>query len=395
MGTGMVASRDLEEEDRILTIPRSLWITRKLRRTRYKAVHDWAHEKGLFSHSMARLALLLLLEHQDPDSFFRPYFDALGDPTLPTTLTPSELAEVQDPKLAGWIREQADTLAQDCVRLATRLPARFPDLVGPDTVREDRWHWAYGHAVQRTFTVDHEGDEVWVMLPGMDLCNHASDMRNGYYVDDDAWHLEATDPVERGAPITINYGSNKNSADFLLYYGFVPEGNANDRVHLQLELDTEDPDHAEKLAAIDVLGLDTECHVGADGLIPTSFLNALVLWSLDHETFAAGGKDFRSPAFDAPACLHLARALETVLSAYPTSISADEQALRQASFGDWRRALIQYRIGYKRLLRDAAAALRQHANRRVVGIAERTERRADEDRARYALLDVSVPVGGP
>ncbi len=395
MGTGLIASRNLAEEDTILSIPRELWFTRKSKHVRYAHVLAWAQGQGLFSHGMARLALLVLLERQDPMSFFRPYLDALPDPTLPVALTPAEAAELQDPVLGRWIQEQGETINTDCARLQEALRARFPELIQADTIREETWRWAYGHAVQRTFTVDLEGEEVWVMLPGMDLCNHTSGMRNGYFVDDDGWYLEATDAIPLGSPVTINYGSKKNSADFLLYYGFVPEANVNDRVHLQLELDRADPDHADKQAALEVLGLDTNCYVGADGIIPTSFLNAVVLWSLDHETFAAGNQDFQSPTFDAPAYLHLARTLETRLAAFETTFVADREQLQQVDFGGWRRHLILYRLAYKQLLRDAAAAMRRHANRRVAGAAARTERGTDEERARYALFDVPVAVGGP
>jgi hypothetical protein len=393
MGTGLVASRDLAVDDTVLSIPRNLWFTRKSRHVRYAPVLTYALEKELFSHSMARLALLLLLERQDPKSFFRPYLDALPDPTLPVTLTPAEQAELQEPQLGEWIEEQGTTVRTDCTRLREALPARFPESIRADTITPETWLWAYGHAVQRTFSVDLEGEEVWVLLPGMDLCNHASSPQTGYFVDDAGWQLEATEAIPAGAPVTISYGPTKNSADFFLYYGFVPEDNPNDRVRLQLRLDPADRDHADKQAAVEVLGLDTECYVAEDGVIPTSFLNAVVLWSLDHETFATGGKDFQSPEFDAPAYLHLARTLEGRLSEFATTLAADEQQLEHVGFAGWRRHLILYRIAYKRLLRDAAAAMRRHANRRVVGVATRAQRLADEDTARYALFDVPVPVG--
>ncbi len=394
MGTGLVASRDLREDETILFVPRACWLTRKTKQTRFEPLLTWAQDEGLFSHSMSRLALLVLLERYNPSSFFAPYLSALSPPTLPVSLSESEEAELQDPLLGTWIREQGKTVDEEWRRLSSALPHRFPDIVTPGVIDASSWHWAYGHVVQRTFTVDVDDEEVWVLVPGMDLCNHDSTSRNAYFAEEDGWHLETTRALGAGEPITIHYGKEKNSADFFLYYGFVPPDNVNDRVSLRLELDATDPNRDEKRDALELLGLTDKCRVGADGVLPTAFLNAALLWGLAGDEFRAEETDWRQPGFESRTLDRLAAVLEERLARFPTTLDEDGALSSSAPAEEWSRALVSYRIAYKRVLHGAADAIRTRAAGIRDGTIESCLHVPVDPEASYGLVDVTVRVGG-
>ncbi|MDJ0976065.1 MAG: SET domain-containing protein-lysine N-methyltransferase [Planctomycetota bacterium] len=394
MGVGLIASHDLAVGDVILSIPPALWMTRKSKHTRFGPVIAFAEAEQLFSHTMSRLALLLLLERAMPDSFFAPYLASLDTPSMPFDVAPDGPASPQSADLVAWVQEQARTTVEECLRLGAMLPAKFPDLVPPDAFHLESWRWAYGHAVQRSFSVDIDEEEVWVMVPGMDLCNHSSTVRNGYYAEEHGWQLEATRAWRKGEQIHIHYGPEKTSADFFLYYGFVPEPNPNDRVTLELVLDSSDPCHAEKTAALDVLGLSSSCRVGPDGVLPPAFRNAAVLWSLDASAFRADRLDFSDPRYEAAALERVAGAIDAHIDALPTTLADDEEALAGSELAYDLWPIVAYRVAFKRVLEGARVGLRQHVGRLRAGHAVPNDPQPGEAEGTHALVTVKVPVGG-
>ncbi len=380
MGTGLLAAHDLMPEDEILFVPRDLWVTRKTAHTVHRDAVEETHADGLFAHGMGRLALLVALERETPESFFRTYLDALDEPTVPYDLTPEERAAIQGLPLAAWIDEQRAELDEECARLQARVPVL--DVAA--------WRWAFGHVMQRTFTVDVEDEEVWVLVPGMDLCNHDQEPNARFFAEEDGWYLEAARPVAEGEQITIRYGRAKTSTDLLLYYGFVTPDNAFDRVHLELRLRPDDPDEAEKLAAVQLLGLETDTLVGPDGRVPSTFLHTAIVWGMDSEAFRAAEPDVRSPDRAARALGRMASAIEHALDAFPTTIEQDEAALANAPASGWLRTFIAYRLNAKCVHRTAAKAIRE----RVMYIQSQGWRPeeivADDPDGRYGLATVRI-----
>ena len=95
----------------------------------------------------------------------------------------------------AWIDEQTAESSTESTGLRAWLAERQPDAPRPSNAA---WAWALGHVMQRTFSVDHEGDEVWVLVPGMDLCNHADDPNAQYYAEE-VEELGAETSAETGA----------------------------------------------------------------------------------------------------------------------------------------------------------------------------------------------------
>ncbi len=385
---GLVATRPIEPDASVVIIPSSIWFTRKTPHTRHRPIVDAAQVLPLFSHSMSRLALLLALEHRDPDSFYRPYLDALGAPTVPYELTASERDALQGLPPADWIDEQRALADTECAALSRYLQ----ESADSAALEPALWRWAYGHVMQRTFSVDIDEEEVWVMIPGVDLCNHADEPNTEFFAEEEGWTLASTRAIEAGEQISIRYGRVKTSADLLLEYGFVTPDNPHDRFRLELQLADDDPDHAEKLAAIGLLGLRTDALVGPDGSVPSAFLHAAILWSLDSETFRSPAPDVTAAARAIAALERVADAISNALACSPTTIEQDDESLRVASLSGWHGAFTLYRLNAKRLMSASASAIRQ----RIVDIETHGWRPTDvvEDApdGRDAVATVVVPL---
>jgi hypothetical protein len=394
MGLGLAARTPLTPDDEILFVPREVWLSRKAARTAHGPVLADLDGRSVFSHGMSRLALLVALERETPDSFFRDYLGRLPEPTVPYALTPAERASIQGLSIGKWIDEQLATAEDECARLREELSARWPDLAPAHRLTPERWRWACGHVMLRTFTVDIEDEEVWVLVPGMDLCNHADEPNAAFYAEEDGWLLEASRPIAAGEQITIRYGRAKTSADLLLYYGFVTPDNANDRLHLKLELPEDDPDRTDKRKAAEVLGLKSDALIGSDAAVPSAFLHTAILWGLDRGAFGAERPDVTSPTLAIAALDRVASAIEDALAAFPTSLESDLDELGRATGEGWVPALTRYRANVKRLHRDAARSVR----RRMDDIRARGWRPSDavevDPDGRYGLSTVRVRASG-
>lgn len=62
-----------------------------------------------------------------------------------------------------------------------------------------------------------------VLAPVIDLCNHSSKSNAKWSFSEDAMQLYLDKDIDENEEVTINYGSEKGSAEFLFSYGFLPE----------------------------------------------------------------------------------------------------------------------------------------------------------------------------
>lgn len=366
-GIGLVATRVLEQGEEILFVPRQLWLTRKTRHASCGPLIELAHERGLFAHTMGRLAFLLALESLDPNAFFRPYFDALREPTLPFALADDERAALQGLRFAAWVDTQGRELEEEWSKLSALLHEAAPGSPLAAGFTRDVYAWAYGHVIERSFTVDHEGDEVWVMVPGMDLCNHVSGAPKSYYTQPEGWILESGRHLADGEPICISYGDDKTSRHFLLYYGFIFEGNPNDTLTMRVDVPTDTELDAARSALIEGLGLVTRCRVDPQTEVPRVFLNALLIASMDDASFAdAASPDGSPPDWSDP--VHTRRALELIeatlqarLDALPTTLDDDRELLASGSLPEGLDRYVRYRVVCKTLLAGVRDRVRAQA----------------------------------
>jgi hypothetical protein len=281
--------------------------------------------------------------------------------------TAEELAELQD----------GATLREAALMRGALAAARA---AAPPGAEASRVAWALSLVHSRSF-LDGPHQHLWV--PGIDLCNHArapSAAVRTVHSPDACQGAAAAEEVAPPAPrapsrlelvagpeglaageeVTISYGAWPNDV-LLLFFGFVEEGNPHDTVELFADL--------EELADF-CCALAAERGGGESCLEPSALLAALEgeLGGGDWARLAAaaGGLDARLAAA-AGAAARLAGGLDpaealrrrcaTALAAAPTSLAQDEALLERGSLGGALETAVRYRLGKKRILRDALAQL--------------------------------------
>lgn len=274
-GRGLVATEDLGPGEVALSVPRDIALVEP--------------DLGEANHWAGRMALRILDAQNDM------YMRAL--PAPPPT-----------PARGDWPDEILRAL-DDCMLEAEidaayfwrhEQWARYADTVGDQRAFLD----ALDLVCSRTIRI---GEEL-LLVPWLDLANHASCLQGGgYYACDGSTGniclITGARPIRQGDEIRLDYGARPNF-HFLLYYGFVPDRNPADST-----------------------------------LLPHS--RRTVSWSdLGHV----------DPS--------LRKECQTFLARAPTTLAADIAMLNQPSRGlDPRlRLALQYRLARKTLISAAAGA---------------------------------------
>ena len=270
MGWGLVASRDVKRDERLVLLPEKLQLTygfhdRDATPAWLAALIEQVPE-DLWS---ARLGLALLRERAlGPRSLFVPYVNLLPavHRGLPAFFRPEAVAAMQYPPAVEQVKRRgrflvsfaagplsagardrpaserdggATTSPSDAASSTDALPFSGLD------VSADALGWATACASSRAFRVagpDHPPS----MLPLIDVANHSFEPTAtvrpafGEGVGRGAVELAARRDVSAGEPVTLDYGALTND-HFLLDYGFVPTtesggGNPHDVAALRWDL---------------------------------------------------------------------------------------------------------------------------------------------------------------
>lgn len=204
------------------------------------------------AHGGANL-LSMYLQNDQQRQMWAPYLDTL--PTLesaqfdgtPDFFHDDEVELLEFPRLVRQVRERKEQISKlssekgiDMAELqfATWLVASRAFSISISVEQDDEMP-KYDERGQ-VITKGGEGKKLRVMVPFIDMANHASDQPNAKLTlidpeKDEAWFaLEATRPIAAGKEIVIAYGSQvESSSELLLNYGFVPDSNKVDEFMLE------------------------------------------------------------------------------------------------------------------------------------------------------------------
>ncbi len=139
-------------------------------------------------------------------------------------------------------------------------------------------------------------------------------------------------------------------------------------------------------------GLRDECVVGADGVLPTSFLDGAILCGLDHEAFHDDGWSWEDPVHEPRTLDALAAGVRTQADALPTSLAEDGALLAGSTLQDFDRAIVAYRHAFKALLASAADGMERQAAELRAGTREPQAVVPDADESGvYEMVSVDLP----
>ncbi|XP_005090792.1 actin-histidine N-methyltransferase [Aplysia californica] len=376
VGHGLKATRDLKEAEKLLQIPRKLMFT--VDSAKQTALGPLiAEDKILQVMPNVILALHLLNEKLNPQSFWKPYIDILPTQySTPLYWGPDDLQLLKGSPVQGDAISQYRNIARQYAyfyRLLQKNPAASKLLL-KDNFTFENYRWAVSSVMTRQNQIPaRDGSRATLgLIPLWDMCNHT----NGIYTSDynaeaDACECYCLKDFAPDQQILIFYGPRSNG-EFLVHNGFVYADNEHDQLRLKLGISKGDSLFALKSELLGKLSLPPSrsffLHRGrfpVDG----DLLAFLRVFSMDEDTLKSNYSGETAPGPEELEALKdenqqvnsdnedkvwsfLQTRASLLLRAYPCSLEDDESVLQQADSSDVAKMASQLRIGERRILQN-------------------------------------------
>jgi len=260
---GLYAKESSKEKELLFSIPDDLIITWNMvvyhsdvTEFMDKFWARWGDETIYDQAYYDQLALWLLYhKYQIDDSPWKPWLDVLPDVEDFDTIIfwrNSELKEIQGSELYNRAVLKRKTYYQKYEWIQQNIFAAYPR-VWKTEPSEEQWKWAVS-VVRSTNVQLYTSDGIFrpALIPMMDMMRHEIVELQDPISERDIWTYDDERPPSQVVHITSlqNYNADdevklmfveKCNSELLDFYGFIPERNPNDCVHIELELSTEDP----------------------------------------------------------------------------------------------------------------------------------------------------------
>jgi len=401
MGRGLAASSNVQEGDRLCTIPFSLVVSSALAERTLGGGGQLQLPADLqLQPEVLLLAGFLMHERRNAQSKWTAWLDSL--PALETFgstffWSDSELAELQNSQLGADTRRRRERVRHDFEILVPMLASTTIALQNEQVEKAESWNlwlWALSNVWSRSFYLElPDGEDQFscssvqrdaagprhgcLMLPYCDYINH-NDRPTGFQVDYAATQitLQATQSYQAGEQVLDCYGPKPN-ATLLLNYGFCVPDNRHDSIVLCVKQPAAEPDTEPELVTTKSqlltghhLQETLHCAVTGTDLLPAELLAFMRIAHLESaaEAQSASGK---LRGADRPfTLLNESRALKSLLrlaqgklSQNSSTQAEDEHLLAQMDaetpIGDYRLycAVVQ-RLSEKHILNRFCSALK-------------------------------------
>ncbi|KAK7103751.1 actin-histidine N-methyltransferase-like [Littorina saxatilis] len=374
-GHGLKATKDIKETDLIVKIPRSVMMTvdSALKSPLGELMKE---DKILQVMPNVTLAIHLLVELKSPDSFWKPYLDALPSSySTPLYFSPEELQHLKGSPTLGNSITQYRSIARQYAyfyRLLQKHPSASKLHISENFTFDD-YRWAVSTVMTRQNLIPKQDDpskKTYGLIPLWDMCNHA----NGVYTTDfdtesNCSLCYAQEDVTAGNQIFMFYGPRSNG-EFLVHNGFVYPENEHDRLCLKLGISKGDPLCEAKSEVLGKISLQASrsfyLHCG-ECPVDGELLAFLRVFSMDEDTLKSTySGDVKketleklmelenpvSPDNEGKLWAFLETRATLLLKAYPTTAQEDEVQLQQSNLPYSLLMALQLRVREKRILQQ-------------------------------------------
>ncbi|XP_049875121.1 actin-histidine N-methyltransferase [Pectinophora gossypiella] len=259
---GLKATKEFKEGSLILTVPSKVMMTEK--DAKESPLSAFISVDPLLQNMPnITLALYLLLEKNNPDSFWRSYIDVLPE-KYSTILyfTSEELAEIRP----SPVFESSLKLYRSIARQYAYFYNKIHTLDLPvlkdlqDIFTYDNYRWAVSTVMTRQNNIQLADCDVTAFIPLWDMCNHEhGKITTDFNKELSRGECYALRDFKQGEQVFIFYGARSN-ADLFLHNGFVYPNNQYDSLSLALGISASDPQRETKLALLSKLGLAGVTH---------------------------------------------------------------------------------------------------------------------------------------
>ncbi|KAJ8720285.1 hypothetical protein PYW07_012328 [Mythimna separata] len=285
---GLKAIKEFKEGSLILTVPTKVMMTEK--NAKESELGNFITVDPLLqSMPNITLAMFLLLEKHNPESFWKPYIDILPE-KYSTILyfTLEELAELKP----SPVFESALKLYRSIARQYAYFYNKIHSLDIPvlkklqDVFTFDSYRWAVSTVMTRQNNIQLADNDVTAFIPLWDMCNHEhGKITTDFNQELDRGQCFALRNFNPGEQIFIFYGARPN-ADLFLHNGFVYPNNQHDSLSLSLGVSSSDPLRETKLSLLTKLGLAGVTHFSlyqGDNPISAELLAFIRIFNMNQE----------------------------------------------------------------------------------------------------------------
>nr|XP_021201545.2 actin-histidine N-methyltransferase [Helicoverpa armigera] len=259
---GLKSTKEFKEGSLILTVPSKVMMTEQNAKESELASFITV-DPLLQNMPNITLALFLLLEKNNPESFWKPYIDIL--PEKYSTILYFSLEELAELKPSP-VFESALKLYRSIARQYAYFYNKIHTLDLPvlkklqDIFTFDSYRWAVSTVMTRQNNIQLAGNDVTAFIPLWDMCNHEhGKITTDFNKDLNQGECFALRDFKAGEQIFIFYGARPN-ADLFLHNGFVYPKNQHDSLSLTLGVSSSDPLRETKIELLTKLGLAGVTH---------------------------------------------------------------------------------------------------------------------------------------
>ncbi|XP_050344540.1 actin-histidine N-methyltransferase [Nymphalis io] len=259
---GLKATKEFTEGSLILTVPCKVIMSEK--DARDSDLASFINVDPLLQNMPnITLALFLLLEKSNPDSFWKPYIDFLPE-KYSTILyfTSDELAELRPSPVFESSLKLYNSIARQYAYFYNKIHTL--DVPVLNNLKEifsyENYRWAVSTVMTRLNNIQIEDRPTTAFIPLWDMCNHEhGKITTDYNKELNRGECYALRDFQRSEQIFIFYGARPN-ADLFLHNGFVYPQNQHDSLSLALGVSSSDPLREAKLGLLTKLGLTGVTH---------------------------------------------------------------------------------------------------------------------------------------
>ncbi|KAA8529389.1 hypothetical protein F0562_033812 [Nyssa sinensis] len=257
-GLGLVALRDMAQNEVVLQVPRRLWINPDT-----VSASDIGNVcDGL--KPWVSVALFLIREKLRDDSPWRYYIDILPEYTNSTIYwSEEELSEIRGTQLLSTTLDVKEYVQNEFQKVEEEIIFPHKQLF-PSPITLDDFLWAFGIIRSRAFS--RLSGQSLVLIPLVDLINHSSSITTedhareiegaaGLFSWDLLFSLQTPVSVKAGEQVLIQYALSKSNTQLALDYGFIESRSERNAYTLPLKISESDPFFGDKLDIAESNGL--------------------------------------------------------------------------------------------------------------------------------------------
>ncbi|XP_054718071.1 actin-histidine N-methyltransferase-like [Uloborus diversus] len=351
---GLIAEKDIKENDPFLFIPRKIMMTENSASS--SRLGPLISKDPVLQHMPnVQVAMHLLLEFIDTNSFWKPYINIL--PSSYDTILYFSLPELQELQGSPVLDE-----AFKLIRSVARQYCYFFQLFQNDSYARslnigsyftfELYRWAVSTVMTRqNFVPSPDGrQKVTALVPLFDMCNHiGGKLSTDFNLEKDSLVSYSCKAFSTGDEVCMFYGARTN-CEYFLHNAFVYPENENDALEIKLGISKSDPlyslrnDLCNKLnfPLNDAFRISKEKYISERLLL---FLKIIVMKSdeLQHAISEADNIHTvleKNSDLNHRALRFLRDRIQLLLKSYRTTLEEDETILKSSVFESSHQQLI-------------------------------------------------------